>query len=97
MARPVVSPSLGAEGLEAVPGKHLIIADEPQEFAGSVLRLLEDPALADGLGKAGRSLASERYSWRGAAASLEAFFRQLIARRGLTTQQNGGLGNCEPH
>jgi polysaccharide biosynthesis protein PslH len=81
MARPVVSTSLGAEGLEAVPGKHLVIADEPQAFAGSVLRLLEDPAFADGLAKAGRSLASERYSWRGAAASLEAFFRQLIARR----------------
>lgn len=97
MARPVVSTSLGAEGLDAVPGKHLLIADDPQHFADSVLRILEDSAFADELGRAGRSLASERYSWRGAAAALEGFFRQLIARRSLTAQYNGGLGNCEPH
>jgi glycosyltransferase involved in cell wall biosynthesis len=97
MARPVISTSLGAEGLNAMPGKQLLIADDPQTFAGSVLQVLDNPSIAEELGRAGRTLASERFSWRGAASALEAFFRQLIARRSLTPQQNGGLGNCEPH
>lgn len=83
MARPVVSTSLGAEGLDAVPGRHLLIADDPSDFAGSVLRLLAEPGLAGELGRAGRSLVSERYSWRGAAGMLEGFFRQVLARRDL--------------
>jgi len=81
MARPVVSTTLGAEGLDCVPGRHLLIADGPSEFASSVLRILGEPGLADELGRAGRALVSERYSWRGAAAALEAFFRQVLARR----------------
>ena len=85
MARPVVSTSLGAEGLDCVPGRHLLIADDPSEFASSVLRVLSEPELAGELGRAGRALVSDRYSWRGAAGTLEGFFRQVLARR--TTPQ----------
>lgn len=81
MARPVVSTALGAEGLDAVPGRHLLIADDPAEFARAVVRVLDEPALADALGREGRALAEERYSWRGAARMLEGFFRRLLARR----------------
>lgn len=81
MARPVVSTALGAEGLDALSGRQLLLADQPSEFASAVLRILAEPALADQLGRAGRALAVERYSWRGAAEALEAFFRQVLARR----------------
>lgn len=81
MARPVVSTALGAEGLGAVPGRHLLIADDPADFASAVIRVLREPGLGDELGRAGRALVSERYSWRGAAGMLEAFFGQVIARR----------------
>ncbi|MGH2872768.1 MAG: glycosyltransferase family 4 protein, partial [Solirubrobacteraceae bacterium] len=80
MARPVVSTALGAKGLDCVPGRHLLIADDPSEFAGSVLRVLSEPGLADELGRAGRALVSERYSWQGTAGVLEGFFRQVVAR-----------------
>jgi glycosyltransferase involved in cell wall biosynthesis len=43
--------------------------------------VLDEPALAAELGRSGRALAAERYSWRGAAHALEAFFRRLLARR----------------
>jgi glycosyltransferase involved in cell wall biosynthesis len=85
MARPVVSTALGAEGLDAVPGRHLLIADDPADFASAVLRVLREPGLADELGRAGRSLVSERYSWRGAAGMLEGFLRQVLARRERAT------------
>jgi glycosyltransferase involved in cell wall biosynthesis len=79
MGRPIVSTSLGAEGIEAVPGLHILIADEPATFAASVVRLLDDPALAARLGHAARQLAVERYSWSAAALDLERFFREIIA------------------
>jgi glycosyltransferase involved in cell wall biosynthesis len=82
MARPVVSTSLGAEGLESVAGRHLLIADDPDEFAAAVLRILNEPELAARLGAAGRDLVSESYSWRGTAESLAAFFRQVVADAG---------------
>lgn len=82
MARPVVSTSLGAEGLEATAGRHLLIADKPDEFAAAVLRVLNEPALAMQLGAAGRALVSGSYSWQGTAEGLADFFQQAVASRG---------------
>src|SRR5262249_25333323 len=62
-ARPVVSTTLGAEGLGAKPGEHILIADEPQGFADAVMRVLGDPLLAARLGDAGRALYLERFTW----------------------------------
>jgi glycosyltransferase involved in cell wall biosynthesis len=42
---PVVSTTVGAEGLGVVSGTHLLIADDPDEFADACLRLVEDAAL----------------------------------------------------
>lgn len=81
MARPVVSTALGAEGLDAISGQHLLIADDPRSFASSVLRVLGEPKLADEVGRAGRALVRERYSWAGAADALEVFLRLVLARR----------------
>jgi polysaccharide biosynthesis protein PslH len=81
MARPVVSTTLGAEGLGAVAGRHLLIADDPAEFAAAVVRILNEPELATSLGAAGRALVSELYSWQGTAESLAAFFRRAVADR----------------
>jgi glycosyltransferase involved in cell wall biosynthesis len=81
MGRPVVSTSLGAEGLEAVAGRHLLIADTPTDFAAAVVRVLSEPELAASLGAAGRELVSKSYSWAGVADSLAAFFRETVAAR----------------
>ncbi|MGH8276869.1 MAG: glycosyltransferase, partial [Steroidobacteraceae bacterium] len=40
LGAPVVSTTIGAEGIEGVPGEHLLVADEPRQFARSVLELL---------------------------------------------------------
>ena len=91
MGRPVVSTSLGAEGLEGVAGQHLLIADDPAEFARAVLRVLAEPELAQSLGRAGRALAAERYSWHSAARSLETFFKQILARRDAAPRAQRGI------
>ncbi len=81
MARPVVSTSLGAEGLDATPEQHLLLANLPGDFGDAVLRILGDPDLANRLGHGGRELVAERYSWKGTAVTLETFFRETLANR----------------
>jgi polysaccharide biosynthesis protein PslH len=61
--RAVVSTTIGAEGLGARDGKHLLIADDPAIFAGAVQALLDDRRRSYVLGEAGRSLYLDRYTW----------------------------------
>jgi glycosyltransferase involved in cell wall biosynthesis len=60
---PVVSTTAGAEGIEATPGRHLLIGDEPEAFAGACVRLLTDPALRRALVDAAHRFFLERYRW----------------------------------
>ncbi|MCU1334992.1 MAG: glycosyl transferase, group 1 [Bryobacterales bacterium] len=69
--RAVVSTTLGAEGLDARAGEHLLLADNPDDFADAVLRLWNDPALRAQLGDAGRALYEERFTWPAAWRKLE--------------------------
>jgi sugar transferase (PEP-CTERM/EpsH1 system associated) len=63
MARPVVTTSIGAEGLPVEHDVHLLVADAAEEFAAAILSLLDDAQLAERLGKAGRQLVCERFDW----------------------------------
>jgi glycosyltransferase involved in cell wall biosynthesis len=81
MGKAIVSTTLGAEGIDAVPGRDILIADEPQTFAASVVRLLNDPSLGARLGQSARRLAVERYSWMTVAMTLDRFFREVINPR----------------
>jgi glycosyltransferase involved in cell wall biosynthesis len=58
---PVVTTTVGIEGIEAKNGVDLLIADTAEEFADHCTRLLEDAALRDRLAKAGQSLVREKY------------------------------------
>jgi polysaccharide biosynthesis protein PslH len=78
MGKAIVSTSLGAEGIEASPGRDLLIEDQPEIFADAVGRLLANPGFAARIGQAARKLAVQRYSWAGAAHALEDFYRQLL-------------------
>jgi polysaccharide biosynthesis protein PslH len=78
MGRPIVSTTLGAEGIEAVPGRDLLVADEPADFANAVNRLLAEADLAARMGQSARKLAVERYAWSGAAHALEGFYRRIL-------------------
>jgi glycosyltransferase involved in cell wall biosynthesis len=78
MGKAIVSTPLGAEGIEAIPGRDLLIEDQPEAFADAVSRLLGDPELAARIGQSARSLAVERYSWSEAAQALEGFYRLVL-------------------
>jgi len=60
---PVVSTTLGAEGLDLAPGREILLADAPEDFAAEVVRLLKDRATRDAMGDAGRTAVVSVYDW----------------------------------
>ena len=80
MGKPVVSTTVGAEGLPVVPGEHFLRADEPAAFASAVVALLRDPARRRSLGLAGRRLVEERFAWSGVARDFEARCEEEVLR-----------------
>jgi glycosyltransferase involved in cell wall biosynthesis len=70
VGRPVVTTSLGADGIRAEPGRHLLVAETGQEMADTILELFEDPARRLRIGDAARQRIRERYTWEAAAEPL---------------------------
>jgi glycosyltransferase involved in cell wall biosynthesis len=71
MGKAVVSTTVGAEGLDVVPGTHLMTADDPRGFADAVIALFRNVERRRQLECAGRALVVGRYDWSAVAASLE--------------------------
>jgi polysaccharide biosynthesis protein PslH len=78
MGNAMVSTTLGAEGIDAVPGRDILIEDQPEAFANAVIRLLAEPDLAARIGSAARQLSEARYAWSAAARALEGFYHQIL-------------------
>jgi len=70
MAKPVVSTSMGVQGITLVTNDHVIIADEPDEFARHVVELLCDKQLRQKIGHNARKLVESSYSWGSMAEQL---------------------------
>lgn len=81
MQRAVVSTRIGAEGLDVVDGEHLLLADEPGDFAEKVLALMHDEGLRRRLGRNGRRLVRECYDWKKVAPLLAQAWEE--AARGI--------------
>jgi glycosyltransferase involved in cell wall biosynthesis len=82
MGKAIVSTTLGAEGIEAIPGRDILVEDQPAAFADAVNRLLTEPGLAARIGQSARRLAVERYAWSGGARALEGFYRRILLEVG---------------
>jgi glycosyltransferase involved in cell wall biosynthesis len=76
---PVVSTTIGAEGITVRDGQHLALADAPEDFAHQVLRLVQDPATAAAMARAARHLVETQYDWRQALRGLDALYPQTPA------------------
>jgi glycosyltransferase involved in cell wall biosynthesis len=81
MAKPIVSTTLGAEGIEAVSGRDILIENKPAAFADAVIHVLADPGVAARIGQSARELAVKRYSWTAAAQGLEDFYHRILELR----------------
>ncbi|HOP46445.1 MAG TPA: glycosyltransferase family 4 protein [Desulfobacteraceae bacterium] len=63
-ATPVVSTSLGAEGLGLIPDKEITIADNAYDFSKEIIGLLKSPSKRRMLAQNGRKIISERYGFQ---------------------------------
>ncbi len=71
MGTPVVSTSIGIEGLPVSNGEHFLAADEPAGFAEQVAALLDDGAARQRISESARQLVEDRYGFRRAAEVFE--------------------------
>jgi polysaccharide biosynthesis protein PslH len=76
MGVPVVSTTLGCEGLEVRDGEHLLIADTPIAFAQACTRVLQDKELGQRLAHNARQLTLERYDAKIALRPLDTAYKQ---------------------
>ena len=70
MEKPVISTTVGAEGLPVRDGKELMLADDPKAFADAVVRVLSDSTLATQLGKSAAELVRQNFGWRGVSENM---------------------------
>lgn len=71
---PIISTTIGAEGLGAEHGLNILVGDTADEFAAAVIDVLASPALAARLGAAGRATVEMQYDWRTAYRSWDEIY-----------------------
>src|SRR5262249_53505151 len=81
---PVVSTSLGAEGLGAVDGRHILIGDTPRAFADAVLKIMAEPEEAARIGRHARNWVVERHAWSRSAGLVADAYHRLIGSDNMT-------------
>jgi glycosyltransferase involved in cell wall biosynthesis len=86
---PVVTTTIGNDGVGATPGQHLLVADAPGDFVAAVTRLLRDPAQREQLGARARRFAVEHYAPAVSAAALEREHQALAGAPTLTRRSAG--------
>ena len=76
---PIVSTTLGAEGLPLQDGKEILIADEPEAFAQAIVRLVRDRTFAAAMAGACREFVEENYGIRRLVREAEAILAAIAA------------------
>ena len=80
LGRPVVSTSLGAEGIAFTNGENILIRDKPGEFALAVVDVLDEPLLQKTLGSNARKIAEEKYAWDMVASGFLSEIESMLNR-----------------
>jgi polysaccharide biosynthesis protein PslH len=78
MGAAVVSTSIGCEGLAAINGENILIADDVGAFATAIARVLRDDTLRRTIGENARQTAVERYSWDVVGADMRLRYLALV-------------------
>jgi sugar transferase (PEP-CTERM/EpsH1 system associated) len=81
MEKPVISTTVGAEGLNVSDGEELLLADTPADFARAVIRVLGEPGLARQLAMTGAQTVRERYSWNKVTEEFDSICTSRLGQR----------------
>ena len=77
-AMPMVTTTVGLEGIEARSGQEILVADTANEFASTVVDLLSDTELQNRLAQKGRKLAEEQYDWQVVLKKLDQIYEDVV-------------------
>jgi sugar transferase (PEP-CTERM/EpsH1 system associated) len=77
---PVVSTTLGAEGLDVADGENILIADTTDELSEAIIGVANDELQRKNLGAAGRALVSECYDWTRLGLNLFEIYQRLTVK-----------------
>ncbi|HEU4769881.1 MAG TPA: glycosyltransferase [Pyrinomonadaceae bacterium] len=92
MEKAIVSTSIGAEGLPVTNGEEILLADTPESFADSVVRLLKDPSLADEIGQRAAARVTKDFGWESVADSFGAICERAMGHEKAQKAQEGKEG-----
>lgn len=81
MKKPLVTTSVGAEGIALEQDKTAMVTDDTATFARYTLDLLGDAAKRNAMGEAGRELVVNHYDWRANYKVLDRVFEEAVAKR----------------
>lgn len=78
LGRPVISTSVGCEGIEVIDNVHILIADEPAVFANNVIQLLENKQMRERLVNNARELVERKYGWDQIVENMDQIFEKMM-------------------
>jgi glycosyltransferase involved in cell wall biosynthesis len=84
LGTPVVSTAKGTEGLAVTPEQDILVADDPAEFAGQVLRVLREPGLRAHLAANARHLVEQHYDWQSIGQRFVELVETPVGERSLS-------------
>lgn len=73
-AMPVVTTTVGLEGISGMPEHDVLVADTPVDFASRTLELLDNPSLQEKLSTNGRELVTKCYNWRAVLSAMKPIY-----------------------
>jgi polysaccharide biosynthesis protein PslH len=76
-AMPVVTTTVGLEGIHAEAGRDVFVADTTEEFARAVVMLMRNPDLQETLAARGRRLAETQYDWQVVLKKMDSVYREI--------------------
>ena len=79
METAIVSTRIGAEGIPAADGRHLLLADTPRAFADAVIRLIDHPSLRETMVRDSATWVREHFDWNRLCARAVSEINDLIA------------------
>jgi len=85
---PVVATSQAARGIQAVPGEHLLVADQVRDFADRVVEFLQDQSLRAKFAAAARAQVEKVHSWPASMSKLDDVLQLFDDRPATSSMEN---------
>lgn len=89
MHKPVVTTTIGSEGIDITHGESVLVADKPEDFADAVVTLLRDSALRKKIARTGNELVRQRYDWSIIGQHLNASLMDISSRKKMSPAKTG--------